>query len=52
MKTMLTLFLVPLIMIVLSIGVPQTYVVQLNIIEIILFVVHCLLCRSYVKKRT
>ncbi|WAE77287.1 hypothetical protein vBEcoMphAPEC6_02150 [Escherichia phage ph0011] len=49
MKKTWTIFVIPIIMLLLVITVPQVYVVALNVVEIILLVIHCLVCYYYVK---
>uniref|UniRef100_A0AAU7PI06 Uncharacterized protein n=1 Tax=Escherichia phage fEgEco12 TaxID=3158837 RepID=A0AAU7PI06_9CAUD len=49
MKKTLTIFVIPTIMLLLSLTVPQGHVVALNVVEIILLVIHCIVCYYYVK---
>ena len=49
MKKTLTIFVIPTIMLLLSLTVPQGHVVALNVVEIILLVINCIVCYYYVK---
>ena len=49
MKKSWTIFVIPVIMFLLALIVPVQYVVSLNIAEIVLFVIHCIVCYYYIK---
>ncbi|VVY17090.1 Uncharacterised protein [Escherichia coli] len=49
MKKTWTIFVIPTIMLLLALTVPQGHVVALNVVEIILLVIHCIVCYYYVK---
>ncbi|USL83772.1 hypothetical protein A4_105 [Escherichia phage A4] len=48
MKKELTIFVIPTIMLILALVFPQSHVVMLNIIELILLVIHCIVCYYYI----
>ena len=50
MKKTWTIFIIPTIMLLLSITVPQEHVIALQLIEIILLVIHCMVCYNYIKR--
>lgn len=51
MKKFFTLFTIPSIMLALAVTVPQQYIIQLNISEIILLGIHIFVCYNIAKKR-
>lgn len=49
MKKTWKIFTIPAIMLLLTLFTPQSHVLSLNIVEIILLVIHCVVCYNYVK---
>ncbi|QDF13766.1 hypothetical protein vBEcoMphAPEC6_gp137c [Escherichia phage vB_EcoM_phAPEC6] len=49
MKKTWKIFTIPAIMLLLALFTPQSHVLSLNIVEIILLVIHCVVCYNYVK---